>query len=333
MMMSTPTSSLEQTQLQAFGQLTRNMLQSFMQDTGFFKTASAPLASLLLVNTRVIVAKQSAEKVKNSPDPDEAQFAEVEALKTIVREWGGVLSSFGLMAVFNIAMDRPSQYLFGIDVTKVGVVGPVQYISQSLQLLLGSKLQVAPAPVALGSQQYMHVRENPTALQKTARGLLHSLASFQKESILHKTAEALALPKAQLTPAQTEEGLLKAGMNRWRNVAVPLMGLGIAVGVAGWLLERSTLLRFDKIIQRIKILKASSASSPMKQSASTQLSDSSQPTPLQSANLAEPSAKVTALTLSPAPSEVPHALNRTQTQTRLHNQPLSTSSLVSSLRI
>lgn len=239
-------------------QLTATLGRSFLQDTTFFKVASAPLASLLLVNMRTIIAKQSAEKAKNSGSEEEAHFAEVEALKTVVREWGGVLSSFGLMALFNIAMDRPSQLAFGVDVKKHGVVGPVQYISQATQLLLGLPVEVKHPPVALGSQSSLIITKTPNVLQKAGQQFLKTCLVFKPQQVLQ---QAMA-EQGVLSATQRHEALVKAGMSNWRNLAVPFMGMGIAMGAAGWVLERTTLLRFEKIIARIQHLR-SLAQSPL----------------------------------------------------------------------
>ena len=217
-------------------QLGINTRRSFFQDTSFFKVALAPLASILLVTARVIMALKSAKSVEAGEDPQKAEYAKEQALMTITREVAGFGLSFGLMSVLNVLTDKPIQRLFGYTIDTPDVTGPVKALSQAFEIIVGKRKMIMQAPVALGSKTVIQSIEeeglSPNFIQKQMRRLLSHVAF---------DSQLKTLPER-----------MKAGMMNVRGIGVPLFSAGISVYLAGWLLERTALLKTDVILARIK---------------------------------------------------------------------------------
>lgn len=217
-------------------QLGVNFRRSLVQDTAFFKMALAPIASALLVLTRVAMALHSAKKERANSDEEKAHYAKEQALMTITREVAGFGLSYGLMSVLNIAMDKPIQRLFGFKIENPDVTGPVKALSQGIQILAGHQRSIHAAPFALGSGSSLSLIEekgaSPNWIQKGMRQLL----------------PFLALDSTLKTPMER----LKAGAKNVHHIGVPLISAGISVYLAGWVLERTALLKTDVIIEKLK---------------------------------------------------------------------------------
>ena len=240
-------SSLKQ-KAQLLEQLSCNFSRSLAQDTGFFKVASVTLAGLLMVTSRSVIAANSAKQSEERGDSEEkVEFARNEAMKTIVREVGAVVLSYGVMSGFNVAMDKPAQLAFGVKVKPQGVTGPVTFVSHALQILLGLKKEVPKAPAALGDRLNITPAAQPNAVQRWLRQ--HVLLPLVREP-----QRVLAKAGNPTEAVLKEKALLAQGMRNFRQLAVPLVGAGIAMYLSGWVLERKTLLQFDEIVGDAKQL-------------------------------------------------------------------------------
>jgi|GEM_PF-6204019 len=225
-------------------QLGRNFGSSLVQDTSFFKIASAPIAGMLLVTARVIISLKSARDAEQTyGDNDErTQYIHEQALMTITRETAGLGLSYGLMNLLNIVLDGPSQKLFGMRVDKPDVTGPVKALNHFVLILAGTKKSIAIAPEALGVETTIRPLEEmgqkPNGLQTFMR---HALKPFSKGADLQGLS-------GQARHIET----LKQGMKNFKNLGVPLFGTGVSIYLAGWVLERTALLKTDKIIDSMK---------------------------------------------------------------------------------
>ena len=217
-------------------QLKVNMIRTFVQDTSFFKIALAPIASALLVATRVATALKSAKDAHNHLNPEDAEYAKEQALMTMTREVAGFGLSYGLMSVLNIATDKPVQRLFGYKFHQPDVTGPVKGITQAIEILVGTRKEIEAAPFALGGETIIEAIEEkgktPNFLQKAMRRVLPYLTG---DTRLTQPADRM-----------------KAGMKNVREIGVPLVSAGISIYLAGWLLERTALLKTEAIMDRIK---------------------------------------------------------------------------------
>ncbi|MCE2930469.1 MAG: hypothetical protein LW809_03655 [Vampirovibrionales bacterium] len=213
-----------------------NFRRSLFQDTTFFKVALAPIASILLVTARVNMALKAAQAAERDQSPEKAEYAKEQALMTITREVAGFGLSFGLMSLLNILTDKPVQSLFGYTVEKPDVTGPVKALSHAFQILIGGRKSIMKAPKALGAETVIKSIEEeglrPNFIQKGMRKILPHLAF---DATLKTLSEQM-----------------KAGMKNVRSVGVPLFSAGISVYLAGWLLERTALLKTDAILANIK---------------------------------------------------------------------------------
>ncbi|MFN7310066.1 MAG: hypothetical protein ACK5T0_01730 [Vampirovibrionales bacterium] len=217
-----------------------NVSRSLFQDTTFFKVALAPIASILLVTARVDMALKAAKSAERDPDPEKAEYAKEQALMTITREVAGFSLSFGLISLLNILTDKPVQSLFGYTVDKPDVTGPVKALSHAFQILTGERKSIIKAPKALGAETVIRAIEDPKSLDpKTPNALQKGMRKILPHLAFDRTLKTL--------PAQME-----AGMKNVRSVGVPLFSAGISVYLAGWLLERTALLKTDAILASIK---------------------------------------------------------------------------------
>jgi hypothetical protein len=216
--------------------LARNTRRSLFQDTTFFKVALAPIASILLVMARVEMALKTARTAEETQSPEKAAYAKEQTLMTITREVAGFGLSFGLMSVLNILSDKPVQSLFGYSVEQLDVTGPVKALNQAFEILIGKRSTLKKAPVALGSKTLIQSLEErglrPNVIQQAFRKFLPYVAF---DGTLDSLAEQM-----------------KAGMKNVRNIGVPLFSAGVSVYLAGWLLERTALLKTDAILTRMK---------------------------------------------------------------------------------
>jgi hypothetical protein len=228
--------TLQGDRLTLLKQLKVNMIRTFVQDTSFFKIALAPIASALLVATRVGTALKSAKDAHNHLNPEEAEYAQEQALMTMTREVAGFGLSYGLMSVLNIATDKPVQRLFGYNFHQPDVTGPVKGITQAIEILVGTRKEIEAAPFALGGKTIVEAIEEqgktPNFVQKTMRCLLPYLT---RDARLTQPADRM-----------------KAGMKNVRGIGIPLLSAGISIYLAGWLLERTALLKTEAIMARIK---------------------------------------------------------------------------------
>jgi hypothetical protein len=296
-----------------------NFSKSVVQDTNTFKIGSALIASFALVLARVGIATQSAKKEAqiSGPDSEATAFSKDQALMTAVREMGGFLTSWLFMSLFNIAMDKPSQLLFGVRINKHGVTGPVTFISKLAQQLVpwGNRVLEERLPIAVGSKQTLHVlgypttfnHKNPSPMEayfstlkptkinlfaRKALELLVNQPQLKQElavdaasktlsptaSLQEKADVLLALDEATLhkttqtlDPALYNTALIQRGFTNFRTYVVPAVGAVISTIVAGWMLERATLLHFPEIIDKINKLR------PKKQSLKKTLPADQQP--------------------------------------------------------
>ena len=213
-----------------------NARRSLFQDTTFFKIALAPIASIFLVAARVDMALKAAQAAQINQAPEKAEYAKEQALMTITREVAGFGLSFGLINVLNILTDKPVQSLFGYSVDKPDVTGPIKALSHAFQIIIGKRKSIMKSPRALGAETVITSLEEegfrPNALQKGMRKILPYLA-FD--------------PTLKILPEQ-----MKAGMKNVRSVGVPLFSAGVSMYLAGWLLERTALLKTDAILASIK---------------------------------------------------------------------------------
>lgn len=286
--------------------ITSNFAKSAVQDTGTFKIGSALMASAALVAARVVVATASANKeAENSgADSEQTQFCKDQAMMTAVREIGGFTSSWLFMSLFNVALDKPSQLLFGVRVHKHGVTGPITFLSKIGQQLIpfGERIIETELPTAVGDKRTLHVlgminpnspdviadpllhhwsQQSPNALQLFCRrgldwlvnktrlktdmaadlfynGLPDTLTTTEKTKQLAKlTTQQLEDYKQQINPELFEENKIKIGFKNIGTYVVPIIGAGISTVVAGWGLERATLLHFPEVIDRINKLRDS----------------------------------------------------------------------------
>jgi hypothetical protein len=213
-----------------------NARRSLFQDTTFFKIALAPIASIFLVAARVDMALKAAQAAQINQAPEKAEYAKEQALMTITREVAGFGLSFGLINVLNILTDKPVQSLFGYSVDKPHVTGPIKALSHAFQIIIGKRKSIMKSPRALGAETVIQSLEEegfrPNVLQKGMRKILPYLA-FD--------------PTLKTLPEQ-----MKAGMKNVRSVGVPLFSAGVSMYLAGWLLERTALLKTDAILASIK---------------------------------------------------------------------------------
>jgi hypothetical protein len=216
------------------GKVWQNFTRSLAQDTGFFKVASAPIASALLVAARIGVSLHSVNQAhQNNSDKETQNYIKEQALMTITREVVGLGLSYGLMSGMNISLDNLSQVSTGIKVDKTDVTGPLKALNQASQIILGQRKSVEVAPLALGSAVSTTLKEEtggtPNALQRSIRPLVKRFAFTSP-----RTA--------------SEAELLKAGMKNLQGIGFPLLSTGVSIYLAGWLLERTTLLHSDSIM-------------------------------------------------------------------------------------
>jgi hypothetical protein len=211
-------------------QVGKNFTQSLAQDTGFFKIASAPVASGLLVVARAGVSLNSVKQAREQQRPKHEQnYIKEQALMTITREFAGLLLSYGLMSALNITLDNTVQVATGMRVDKPDVTGPLKALNQSIQIITGTRKQVNKAPEALGNTEDTKASLSTNALQ---RGLRKGLAwaAFTSD----KSLDALEHQKR--------------GLSNLRNFGIPLFSTGVSVILAGWVLERTTLLHSNDIM-------------------------------------------------------------------------------------
>ncbi len=217
-------------------QLGTNARRSLFQDTTFFKVALAPIASIFLVAARVDMALKAAQAAEAHQSPEKAEYAKEQALMTITREVAGFGLSFGLISLLNILTDKPVQALFGYSVDKPDVTGPIKALSHAFQIIIGKRKSIMKSPRALGAETVIKSLEEegfrPNVLQKGMRKILPHLAF---------DATLKTLPEQ-----------MKAGMKNVRSVGVPLFSAGVSMYLAGWLLERTALLKTDAILASIK---------------------------------------------------------------------------------
>ena len=281
-----------------------NFFKSATQDTNTFKIGSALIASFALVAARVYIATRSANKEADATgaESDSTLFCKDQALMTTVREIGGFITSWLFMALFNVAMDKPSQLLFGVRTNKHGVTGPITFLSKLGQQVVpfGNRILEEGLPKAVGSKQTLHVLGNATtfsshnpspmesylstlkpnkvqlffrrglellvnqpqlkqelAIDAFYHNLLASLSAEEKATELLK-AEGTTIEKTSgklLDPTVYNDALIQRGFNNFRTFVVPVVGAIISTVVAGWMLERATLLHFPEIIDKINQLR------------------------------------------------------------------------------
>jgi hypothetical protein len=114
-------------------------------------------------------------------------------------------------------------------------------VSHALQILLGLKKEVPKAPEALGDRLNITPVAQPNAVQRWLRQHVLLPLVRQPQRVLAKAGN----------PTQAvlkEKALLAQGMRNFRQLAVPLVGAGLAMYLSGWVLERKTLLQFDDIV-------------------------------------------------------------------------------------
>jgi hypothetical protein len=286
--------------------ITGNFAKSAVQDTGTFKIGSALIASAALVAARVVVATASAKKEAETSgaDSEQTQFCKDQAMMTAVREIGGFTSSWLFMSLFNVALDKPSQLLFGVRVNKHGVTGPITFLSKIGQQLIpfGERVVETALPIAVGDKRTIHVLgmmdttnpaiaedalarhwsalkpntvqlfcrqgldwlvnktrlKNDMALDAFYASLPDNLSSAEKaQHLTSLTAKDLDTYKRQINLQQFEENKVKIGFKNIGTYVVPVIGAGISTVVAGWGLERATLLHFPEVIDRINKLRDS----------------------------------------------------------------------------
>lgn len=89
-------------------------------------------------------------------------------------------------------------------------------------------------------------------------GLPDTLTTTEKTKQLAKlTTQQLEDYKQQINPELFEENKIKIGFKNIGTYVVPIIGAGISTVVAGWGLERATLLHFPEVIDRINKLRDS----------------------------------------------------------------------------
>jgi len=280
-----------------------NFFKSATQDTNTFKIGSALIASFALVAARVYIATRSANKEADATgaDSDSTLFCKDQALMTTVREIGGFITSWLFMALFNVAMDKPSQLLFGVRTNKHGVTGPITFLSKLGQQVVpfGNRVLEEGLPKAVGSKQTLHVLGNATTFSSHNPSPMENYLSTLKpnkvqlffrrglellvnqpqlkqelaiDAFYHNLPvslsveeKATALLKAEGTVIERKSGkldptvynaaLIQRGFTNFSTYVVPVVGAVISTVVAGWMLERATLLHFPEIIDKINQLR------------------------------------------------------------------------------
>lgn len=244
-----------QQRLQTQQVLLHNLGHSFVQDTGFFKILSAPIVSYSMATLRSVLAWNTSKQTETNPKSSEEEklFAKTEALKTTIREFGGATMAFGVMASFNAVMDAPTKWFFGVERTRTDVTGPLKFVSKSVQNWITNKdLNITKAPEALGSGVAIHIPLKPQAhWQYQAQNWLARHWVFDPATLLGQPLQGLSkaqLVESALKEATSRDTLVKQGFNNIRSIGVPVAGGVLACMTGGWLLERTALLRFDKVM-------------------------------------------------------------------------------------
>ena len=283
--------------------LTGNFAKSAVQDTHTFKIASALIASFTLVLARVYIATRSAKKeaATSGADSESTTFCKDQALMTTVREIGGFITSWLFMSLFNVAMDKPSQLLFGVRVNRHGVTGPIAFISKLGQQLIpfGNRVVEEALPKAVGCQRTLHILGEPStfsainpsqletyysqlkpnkvqlffrkglellvnqkqlkkelSIDAFYKNLTPSLTTEQKaQALLNVSLQDLKGAETPRTKAHYKAAIINRGFNNFGTYVVPIVGASISTVVAGWMLERATLLHFPEIIDKINKLR------------------------------------------------------------------------------
>jgi hypothetical protein len=94
------------------------------------------------------------------------------------------------------------------------------------------------------------------AIEAFQRALPATLSPTEKaQAVLGVTPRQLEVYESKLDPDLYRTRVIKHGFTNFSTYVIPVVGAGISTVVAGWMLERATLLHFPEIIDKINQLR------------------------------------------------------------------------------
>jgi hypothetical protein len=228
-----PSTALPQTTLHAMATVWGNAGQTLLQANDGFKLMAATMASLLMVASRCVVATQSAQQAKGTPQQDSTQTAQAQ---TFFREWGAFVASYGVVKVLAAGLSCTNAHVFNAQLVKADHVGLGKALGQTWGLLTG---QLAPQsiPPIKGAVSAL------TEWQPKAEGLRNT-------GVLHALAQHLPQVKQHPSLPHAEQHLL--ALQAWQHYMPTAVASLVGVVLSGWCLERVALANGPKIVAALK---------------------------------------------------------------------------------
>jgi hypothetical protein len=237
------------TRAETLGKISQALWQSVSQDASLLKESSAFWATMIHTALRLTVAADSARRP--APTPEEKKYNERAAAMTFFLEIVGVSLGWGVLkAGENLLSSQMDKHL-GFEIVKPGVLSPGKALKLAFQAVVDpSKVVIPHVPEAVtGLQVWRRVPGHPPTTGWVKDGLI-KLGTYANE---HWNPKHVMLQDVEMR-----------GYKALRNNLPKLISSPFAIVLAGWWLQRTTLMHGDQIIDTMLGLDANGNKMPMK---------------------------------------------------------------------
>ncbi|MFM7469772.1 MAG: hypothetical protein ACKO37_09760 [Vampirovibrionales bacterium] len=207
----------------------RNVGTSLSQDSKSLKLAAAFWSTLIHVIGRCQVAVTS---YVNAPPEDKA-FTHRQSNEVLFRELVGFSVGWGLLKPFEKTIKQQVAKQTGYVVERPGTTGVGEGIAQTLHILQGKLTHVTRGPDVLTGEEIIR----KTRLELDKRLLTLGAVLRDRYGLIAKSV---------VDPAQLERVAFK-----WAHDYIPIaVGTVPALALAGWWVERTTLVKGNKMMRQ-----------------------------------------------------------------------------------
>lgn len=210
-----------------------NVATTMAQDISTMKSGAAFWSTFVHVLLRCGVAIQSS---RTAP-PDDLYFTKRQSAEVLFRELVGFSLGFGVVKQLDGILKGRVRKWANYDIERPGTTGLVKGVKEAVGVLTGRVKEVKKSPAVMtGETVVKKIGDTPEFFTKVGRWAQKTLPETVSK-----------IPKDVVDPAQLEKMGFKFA-HTWLPVAI---GSIPAIYISGWLLERSTLLHGERIVDII----------------------------------------------------------------------------------
>jgi hypothetical protein len=237
------------TRAETLGKIGQAVWQSVSQDASLLKESSAFWATMIHTALRLFVAADSARRP--APTPEDKKYNERAAAMTFFLEIVGVSLGWGVLKAGENLLSAQMDKHLGFEIVKPGVLGPGKALKLAFQALIDpTKVVVPHVPEAVTGLKYWQRTANHVAPTGWMKNLLVTVGHYANT---HWAEEDRMLHDVEMR-----------GYKALRNNLPKLISSPFAIGLAGWWLQRTTLMHGDQIIDTMLGLDANGNKMAMK---------------------------------------------------------------------